>query len=103
MARFRQSCTFEVKFGMYGNILKVRGPAYRLVKLPVGAEGKYGLITKYTSEWARLATENVASCVTMERPRQSGHEIEGYVRIKGKRYSAFTDGGDKQIIIRGLR
>jgi len=94
------SCKLDVKWGMMGNILKVRGPAFRLVELPVGAEGKYGPITKYTSDWARLITEKVADCVTMERPRQSGHEIEGYVRIKGKRYSAFTSGGDGEIIIR---
>lgn len=27
---------------------------------------------------------------TMSRPRQGGYELEGYVSIKGKKYSAFT-------------
>ena len=27
---------------------------------------------------------------TMSRPKQGGHELEGYVSIKGKKYSAFT-------------
>lgn len=94
------------RMGM-GRLLKVRGPAYRMVQLPEGARTKFGdLITKHTSDWARIGYEKVADEVTLERPRQSGHEIEGRVRIRGKSYSAFTsggenpDGGDGMIIVR---
>ncbi len=77
---------------MWGRLLKVRGPAYRMVQP--------------TSDWARIIYEKIADDVLLERPRQSGHEIEGRVRIRGKSYSAFTsggenpDGGDGMIIVR---
>jgi hypothetical protein len=100
----KRSCARELKSDSFGRLLRVRGPAVRLVELPVGAEGRHGPITKYTPEWARLVNEPVKACVTLERPRQSGHDIEGYVRINGKRHSAFTSGGvdDFVIVVRGL-
>jgi hypothetical protein len=91
----------KVEWDLYGNVRSVRGPAYRMVTLPVGAMGKYGPITEYTSEWARLDNEKIADSVTMIRPRQSGHEIEGRVKIGGKTYSAFTS-ADFGIIVRGF-
>lgn len=84
----------------------VSGPAYRMIDLPIGAVGKYGPITRHTSAWARISYEKVADRVTLQRPRQSGHEIEGRVTIRGKSYRAFTsggenpDGGDGMIIVR---
>jgi len=96
------SCKLDVKWDMMGRIRQVRGPAYRLTTLPVGAKDKYGdVITKYTPDWARIGYEKMADCVSMDRAHQSGHEIEGSVRIRGKRYSAFTSGGDDgRIIVR---
>lgn len=70
------------------------GPAYRMVELPIGAEGKYGPITEYTSDWARVSYVKVADHATLENAREAGHEYDGSVRIKGKRYSAFTSGGE---------
>lgn len=99
--------SLEVEWGRYGGPLKVRGPAWKLIRLPVGAKNKHGdEITQYTPDWARIGYEKVADAVTLERPRQSGHEIEGRVRIGGKSHSAFTsggenpDGGDGMIIVR---
>lgn len=86
-------CEFAVRWDDYSNVILVRGPAYRLIRLAVGEEGRYGTIYEYTPDWARIGYELVSPCVTMERARQDGHEIEGYVRIRGKRYSAFTAGG----------
>lgn len=84
----------EVSWNSWGKP-HVRGPVYRMIELPVGAVGKYGQpITKYTSDWARVDYELVSPKATMLNPRQSGHEIEGRVRIRGKSYSAFTDGGE---------
>jgi hypothetical protein len=92
------------------DILHVSGPAWRLIELPVGARDKHGdVITQYTPDWARIGYEKVSDRVTLERARQSGHEIEGRVRIRGKSYSAFTsggenpDGGDGMIIVRSKR
>lgn len=102
----RRAPDLQVESDAYGRLQRVSGPVYRMVKLPVGAEGKYGPITKYTSDWARIGYEKVSDHATMQSPRQSGHEIEGRVRIRGKSYSAFTsggenpDGGDGMIIIR---
>ena len=96
----------KVVWGMMGGARSVRGPAWRLTELPVGAMGKYGEITKYTSDWARVGYEKMADCVTLRNLRESGHEIEGRVTIKGKTYSAFTsggenpDGGDGMIVVR---
>ncbi len=45
----------------FGRFISVRGPAYRMITLPVGAEGKYGTITKFTSDWARIGYEKVPS------------------------------------------
>lgn len=95
-----------VAWSPFGEPSRVSGPAYKMIELPVGAQGKYGEITKYTSDWARIGYVKMAGYVTMDRPRQSGHEIEGRVRIKGKSYSAFTsggenpDGGDGMIVVR---
>lgn len=83
----------------FGRLQEVRAPAVRLVKLPVGAEGKHGPITKYTPEWARLSEEKIADNVRLEGARQSGHDIEGHVRLGGKRYSAFTSGGSDDFVI----
>lgn len=69
------------------------GPAYRMVELPVGADGKHGPITEHTPDWARIGYVKVADRAVLERVRDAGHEYEGFVRIKGKRYSAFTSGG----------
>lgn len=96
------SCKLDVKWDMMGRIVKVRGPAYRMIELPIGAKGGAGgggEITKYTPDWARIGYEKMSDCVSMDRARQSGHEIEGSVKIKGKRYSAFTSGGDDARII----
>lgn len=83
-----------------GRLLEVRGPAVRLVKLPVGAKTKYGdLITKYSPDWARLSEEKIVDNVLLENPRESGHDIEGHVRIGSKRYSAFTSGGPDDFVI----
>jgi hypothetical protein len=99
------SCKLEVKWSPYGRGAEhVRGPAYKMTKLPIGAEGKYGPITKYTSDWARTAYVKMAECVTLQNPRQSGHEIEGFVNIGGKRYSAFTSSDDPSgLIVRTQR
>jgi hypothetical protein len=82
----------EVEWSRWGaGPVKVVGPAWRLIKSD-------GRVTGY---------EKVSGRVTLSRPRQSGHEIEGYVSIRGKRHSAFTsggtnpDGGDGMIIVRG--
>lgn len=86
----------------YGYPVLVRGAVYKMVELTVGESNKYGEITEHTPDWARISYVKVAACATMERPRQSGHEIEGYVKINGRRYSAFTSGGDDaKIIVRG--
>ncbi len=80
--------------------LEVRGPAVRLVKLPVGAKDKHGdPITRHTPDWARVSEEKIADDVRLEGARQAGHAIEGYVRIGGKRYSAFADGGPDDFVI----
>ncbi len=82
------------------------GPAYRMVELPVGTESKNRPITEYTPDWAHISYVKVADRAVLERVRDAGHEYEGYVRIKWKRYSAFTsggenpDGGDGCIIVR---
>lgn len=76
-----------------GNPRSIHGPVYRMKTLPVGATGTYGKITKYTSDWARVAYERLG-CATMLNPRQSGHEIEGRVELDGRILSAFTSGGD---------
>lgn len=84
----------------------VRGPAVHLVQLPVGAMDKYGNpITRHTPDWARLANEKIKDSVRLEGAQFSGHDIEGHVRIKGKRYSAFTSGGpdDFVIVVRNYR
>lgn len=84
----------------WGRWIEVRAPAVRLVKRRVGETDKHGdLITKFTPEWARLVQEKIADSVRMERPRQSGHEIEGHVRLGGRRYSAFTSGGEDDFVI----
>jgi hypothetical protein len=70
------------------------GPAYRMIELPVGAMGKYGEITKYTSDWARIGYEKLADRVTLTNVRDAGHEYEGRVKIGGRSYSAFTSGGE---------
>jgi hypothetical protein len=85
--------SLKVEWSNFGPA-RVQGPAYKLIELPVGAEGKYGPITQYTSSWARLSYEKLSDQVTLQRPRQSGHEIEGRVTIRGKNYSAFTSGGE---------
>ena len=97
-----KTCKLEATWDMMGRVRRVRGPAFESFELPVGAPSPYGGVsTKYTSDWARRGYRKLVDCVTMERPRQSGHEIEGYVRIRGKRYSAFTSGGDDgKIIVR---
>lgn len=97
-----KSCKLEATWDSFGRPRKVRGPAYRMIKLPVGAKDKHGdTITKYTPDWARIDYELLAPCITMQSPRQSGHEIEGRVKIRGKSYSAFTSGGDDgRIIVR---
>jgi hypothetical protein len=77
----------------FGGVTQVVGPVWRMTELPVGAMGKHGEITKYTSDWARIGYEKMSERSTMNNPRESGHEIEGRVTIKGKTYSAFTDGG----------
>ncbi len=84
----------------FGRLIEVRAPAVRLVKLPVGARDKYGdPITQYTPDAARLVHEKIANSLRLEGARYSGHDIEGHVRIKGKRYSAFTSGGPDDFII----
>jgi hypothetical protein len=84
----------------FGRLIEVRAPAVRLVKLPVGARDKYGdPITKYTPDWARLAHEKIADSARLEDARYSGHDIEGHVRIKGKRYSAFASGSPEDFVI----
>jgi hypothetical protein len=109
MGRKKKVCLLKVDWDSHGGRgpRHVEGPAFRLVQLPVGAEGKYGPITKYTSDWARVGYEKVADCAVLERPRQSGHEIEGRVRIRGRSYSAFTSGGSSDdpgmIIVRSKR
>jgi hypothetical protein len=92
-------CPFVVKWDNFGRILLVRGPAYKLFRLPVGAvHPEHGwTITAFSPDWSHISEELVWPCVTMERARQSGHEIEGTVRIRGRRYSAFT-GGNKIIV-----
>ena len=96
----------EVENARFGNGLRVVGPAWRMIELPVGAEGEHGPITKYTPDWARVGYVKVSDRTTLQNPRQSGHEIEGRVTIKGKSYSAFTsgsenpDGGRGMIIVR---
>ncbi len=88
--------------GAHGAPWRVQGPAWRMTKLPVGAMGKHGVITEFTSDWARVGYEKVADFVTMICPRQSGHEIEGRVKIKGKTHSAFTSGGENPDGGRGM-
>jgi hypothetical protein len=83
----------------FGRLLEVRAPAVHLVKLPVGAEGKNGPITKYTPDWERASEKKIANDVRLEGARQSGHDIEGHVRLSGKRYSAFTSGGPDDFVI----
>lgn len=94
----------EVEFPRLGNRrFRVVGPAWRLTHLAVGDRDKYGdTITKHTPDWARVGYEKVADRVTMLSPRESGHEIEGRVRIKGKTYAAFTDGGENPDGGRGM-
>lgn len=79
--------------------LEVRGPAVRLVELPVGAQSKHGQVTEYTPDWARVSEEKIADDVRLEGARESGHDIEGHVRIGGKRYSAFASGGPDDFVI----
>ena len=83
----------------FGRLIEVRAPAVRLVKLPVGAMGKHGPITAHTPDWARVEEERIADSVRLEGARESGHDIEGHVRIKGKRYSAFASGGPDDFVI----
>lgn len=84
----------------FGGVREVRGPAVHLVQLPVGAKDKHGdPITRHTPDWARLSQEKIADDVRLEGARESGHDIEGHVRIKGKRYSAFTSGGPDDFVI----
>ena len=92
-------CKLEVAWDSFGRPSRIRGPAYRMVELPVGAEGRYGKVTKYTPSWARIDYELLSACITMQSPKQSGHEIEGRVKIHNKSYSAFTSGGDDGMII----
>ena len=74
---------------MYGPTSFV-GPAYRMVALPPGT------LTEYipSKTVGRIDYVKVADRAVLERVRESGHEYEGSVRIKGKRYSAFTSGGE---------
>lgn len=97
------ACKLDVTWDTASNPRRVRGPVFRLVDLPEGAEGEHGRITRFTPEYGRLHMELVSPCATMSRPRQSGHEIEGRVKIRGKAYSAFTDGEAQAIIIRDRR
>lgn len=83
----------------FGRLLEVRAPAVYLSELPVGAEGKHGPITKHTPDWARVSEKKIADNVRLEGARQSGHDIEGHVRLGGKRYSAFTSGGPDDFVI----
>ena len=92
MTMAKEPCKLEIKSDSMSRLLRVRGPVYRLITLPVGATGRHGPISQYTSDWARIDYELMSPCSTMERPRQSGHAIEGYVKIGGKRYSAFAEG-----------
>lgn len=96
-----------VQWDNFGRPRVVRGPVWRMITLPIGVRDKHGdVITKYTPDWARIGYVKVSDSATMRSPRQSGHEIEGRVTIKGKSYSAFTsggenpDGGDGMIIVR---
>lgn len=83
-----------------GRLVEVRAPAIRLVQRQVGESDKHGdPITEHTPDWARLAQERIADSIKMERPRFSGHDIEGHVRIGGRRYSAFTSGGADDFVI----
>lgn len=96
-----KACKLEATWDMMGRVRRVRGPVFESFVVPDGAPGPYGTVSKYDSGWSRREYRKIADCVTMERPRQSGHEIEGYVWIRGKRYSAFTSGGDDgKIIVR---
>lgn len=102
----RSSHARVLRTSNFGNVLEVRGPAVRIVTLPVGSKDKHGdLITKYTPDWARLWQEKIADDVKLEGARYSGHDIEGHVRIKGKRYSAFSSGSpdDFVIVVRNYR
>lgn len=84
----------------FGRLLEVRAPAVRSVLLPVGAVDEHGdPITRHTPEWARRSTEPIADEVLLENARSSGHDIEGTVRMGGKRYSAFTSGGADDFVI----
>ena len=73
----------------------VVGPVWKMVDLPERNDEH-----TYVKMSPRL---------TMRNPRQSGHEIEGTIVLKGKRYSAFTsggtnpDGGRGMIILRAER
>lgn len=73
---------------------RVHGPAWELVTLKVGDVDEHGhVINQYTPQWARIGHAKIADDLELISPKQSGHELEGHVRIRGKRYSAFTDGG----------
>lgn len=61
-----------------GRIVEVRGPAEAMVG------GRY---------------EPVAESVRLERAHESGHDLEGSVRVRGRRYSAFTSGGPDDFVI----
>lgn len=96
----RSSHARVLRTSSFGNVLEVRGPAVRLVTLPVGAKDKHGdPITKYTPDWARLSQEKIVDDVRLEGARYSGHDIEGHVRIRGKRYSAFASGNPDDFVI----
>jgi len=78
-----------VEWSQMGGPRKVTGPAYRMIELPFGAERWAPSIHggEYSS---RYGYELMADHVTMLRPRKSGHEIEGRVKLNGKSYSAYT-------------
>lgn len=82
----------------FGRLL-VRGPAVHAVELPIGAEGEYGPITEHTPDWSRRAYQKIHDNIRLEGARESGHDIEGHVRLNGKRYSAFTSGGPEDFVI----
>lgn len=96
----RSSHARVLRTGSLGGLREVRGPAVHLVKLGIGEPDKYGdAITKYTPDWARLSQQKISDDVLLEGAHESGHDIEGHVRIKGKRYSAFTSGGPDDFVI----
>jgi hypothetical protein len=107
--RYGHSKGLEVQSDNWG-LQGVAGPVYRMVTLAVGAKDKHGdTITVFTPDWARISYVKISDHATMQNPRQSGHEIEGRVKIGGKSYSAFTsggenpDGGNGMIIVRWKR